>query len=61
MCRSWYSGLDLIIIQGQVKLFSHIFFCVFSGIIRPLRPKKGEEKEKKKKQIYINMDDERVR
>ena len=40
MCRSWYSGLDLIKFQGQSKLFSHIFFCVFSGIIRPLRPKK---------------------
>ena len=47
MCRSWYSGLDLIKFQGQSKLFSHIFFCVFSGIIRPLRPKKKKKKRKK--------------
>ena len=47
MCRSWYSGLDLIKFQGQSKLFSHIFFCVFSGIIRPLPPEK-------KKTILVN-------
>ena len=50
MCRSWYSGVDLIKFQGQSKLFSHIFFCVFSGIIRPLRPKKKKRKKKKKKE-----------
>ena len=45
MCRSWYSGVDLIKFQGQSKLFSHIFFCVFSGIIRPLRKKKKNSKK----------------
>merc|ERR1712118_558118 len=34
MCRSWYSGVDLLEFHGQSKLFSHIYFLRFLGIIR---------------------------
>ena len=48
MCRSWYSGVDLLEFHGQSKLFSHIYFLRFLGNHSSAAP----EKKKKEKNIF---------
>ena len=50
MCRSWYSGIDLLEFHGQSKLFSHIYFLRFLGNHSSAAP------EKKKKKIDFCSD-----
>ena len=40
MCRSWYSGVDLLEFHGQSKLFSHIYFLRFLGNHSSAAPEK---------------------
>ena len=47
MCRSWYSGVDLLEFHGQSKLFSHIYFLCFLGNHSSAAP------EKKKKNFFF--------
>ena len=49
MCRSWYSGVDLLEFHGQSKLFSHIYFLRFLGNHSSAAPEKKEEKKKKER------------
>ena len=49
MCRSWYSGIDLLEFHGQSKLFSHIYFLRFLGNHSSAAPEKKKKKKKKKR------------
>ena len=54
MCRSWYSGIDLLEFHGQSKLFSHIYFLRFLGNHSSAAPEKKEKKRKKEKKIVFS-------